>query len=66
MPEYPTANIKPKDLGTLEVDQVDLMQKVTFKVKMTHEREWKIRLWLAKQLLIFAAWIANSNIEFIE
>ena len=53
-----------KDLGTLEIDQVDLMQRVTFKVKMTHEREWKIRLWIAKQLLVFAAWIANSNIEF--
>jgi hypothetical protein len=55
-----------KDLGTLEINQAELMQKVTFKVKMTHERELKIRLWIAKQLLIFTAWIANSNIEFIE
>ena len=54
-----------KDLGTLEVDQVDLMEQVTFKVKMTHERELKIRLWMAKQILIFAAWIANMDIEFV-
>ena len=66
MPEYPTASIKPKGLGTLEVDKVDLMQRVTFKVKMNRERELIIRLWLAKQLLIFAAWIANANVEFIE
>ena len=65
-PTYPTASIEPKDLGILEVDKVDLMQRVTFKVKMNRERELIIRLWLAKQLLIFAAWIANANVEFIE
>ena len=54
-----------KVLEILEVDQVDLMQQVTFKVKMTHERELKIRLWLAKQFLFFAAWIANMDIEFV-
>ncbi len=66
MPEYPKANVIPKDLGTFEIDKVDLMQKVTFKVKMTNEQNWIIRMWLAKQLLIFAAWIANANVEFIE
>ena len=57
----------PENLGTgsIEVNQVDLMQRVTFTVKITHEREWKIRMWLAKQFIILAAWIANSNIEFI-
>ena len=57
----------PENLGTgsIELDKVDMMQQVTFTVKMTHEREWKIRMWLAKQFLVLAAWIANSNIEVI-
>ena len=57
----------PENLGTgtIEVNQADMMQRVTFTVKMTNKQQWKIRMWLAKQILIFAAWIANSNIEFI-
>ncbi|MCK4821417.1 hypothetical protein KA005_36970 [bacterium] len=60
----------PSELGNmnLEMDKVDLMKQVTVSVtlKMTHEQEWKIRMWLAKQLIIFAAWIANMGIEFDE
>jgi hypothetical protein len=52
------------DGGELNINQVDLMQQVTFKVTMTHQKEWRIRMWIAKQLLFLAAWIANSNIEF--
>ena len=60
----------PSDLGNmnLEMDKVNLMKQVTVSVtlKMTREKEWKIRMWLAKQLLILAAWIANMGIEFKE
>jgi hypothetical protein len=55
-----------KDLGILEVDQVDLMNQVTFTVKMTHENEWRVRMWIAKELLILAAWVASCNVEFVE
>ena len=60
----------PQDIGNLnlELDKVDLMEQVTVKVTVTttREHEWKIRMWLAKQLLILAAWIANMGIEFVE
>ena len=50
----------------LELDQVNLMKRLTVEVtvKTTREKEWKIRMWIAKQLLILAAWIANMGIEF--
>ena len=60
----------PQDIGdlSLELDKVDLMKQVTVNVTVTttREQEWKIRMWIAKQLLIFAAWIANMGIEFKE
>ena len=58
----------PSNLGNMniEMDKVNLMKQVTISVsvKMTREKEWKFRMWIAKQLLILAAWIANMGIEF--
>ncbi len=52
----------------LTLDKVNMMKYFTLIVsvseKMKRENEWKVRMWIAKQLLILAAWIANMGIEF--
>ena len=58
----------PSDLGNmnLEIDKVDLMKRVDVTVTFVNTREWNIRMWTAKQLLILASWISKMNIEFVE
>lgn len=47
-----------------EFDAIELMRGMTITVTITNIRQLKIRLWLARWLLILAALIANCNIEF--
>ena len=54
----------PKDLGNYDLDMVNLMKNCTLKVTIHREREMKIRVWIAMQLIKLATLITGMGIEF--
>lgn len=40
------------------------MEEVKLNVKVTHLREYKIRMWVAFRLIRFALWITGIGIEY--
>ena len=50
----------------IDLDLVKTMEKVTLHVTIKREREMKVRLWIAKQLICLATLITNMGIEWVE
>lgn len=44
----------------------ELTKEITLTVNISGYRGWLLRLWIAKKLFIFASWIIQTQIEFIE
>ena len=51
---------------TIDVDVVKLARRMTLHVNVNIKRksEFKVRLWIASQLIKLAAWVTNMGIEW--
>ena len=47
----------------VELSTKELVGEVTVTVKVKRYAEWRIRLWVAMQLIKLAAWVGWFNIE---
>ena len=49
---------------SVDVKQLAHDNSMTLVVKLIGVRQWTIRLWIAKQLITLAAWIAWLDVRF--
>jgi hypothetical protein len=50
----------------IDLDMVQTMEKVTLHVTIKREREMKVRIWIAVQLIKLAALVTNMGIEWVD
>lgn len=49
-----------------DFDAQDLAKRLTITVTIKRARQWRIRLWIAKQLIRLAGFIAWVDVEFVD
>jgi len=55
----------PASIGNITLDvKDDVLKQAVVKVKLSHAKQWRVRLAIAKWLMVLAAWIAWLDIEF--
>ncbi len=52
--------------GAISFDAKDIAGDLTVTVTIRRGREWRVRLWVATQLIRLATWIAWTEYEIID
>lgn len=53
-------------METIMVDVHEALKGLKLKVRLSGMKEWRVRLWIAKQLIRLAAFIMWADIELTE
>ncbi len=50
----------------VEIDAVELMGRMTIEVTIIKQKEMRIRLWIAKRLIMLAGLVTGMGIGFVD